>query len=132
LRHIPGLNSQSKEFQKVAGANSSCDVIVIAPHSTNTPFSDKAEAQDFSMYDNTPYHRPGKLVLDFSVRDGRKSYHPSQIAEVIYKAVMVEKPRARYSVVPKPLQAWLLTNLFPTRFIDRIMAKQFGLASLSR
>ena len=108
------------------------DVIVIAPHSTNTPFLDKAEAQDFSMYDNTPYQSPGKLVLDFSVRDGRKGYHPRQIAEVIYKAITVNKPRARYSVVPKPLQAWLLTNVFPTRFVDRMLAKQFELASISR
>ena len=69
------------------------DVIVIAPHSTNTPFLDKAEAQDFSIYDNTPYEKPGKLVLDFSVRDGRKGYHPRQIAEVIYKAITVKKPR---------------------------------------
>jgi hypothetical protein len=105
------------------------DVIVIAPHSTNTPFLDKAEAQDFSMYDNTLYRKPGKLVLDFSVREGRKGYHPSQIAEVIYKAITVKKPRARYSVVPKPLEAWLLSNVFPTRLIDRMMAKQFGLAS---
>jgi hypothetical protein len=80
------------------------------------------------MYDNTPYQRPGKLVLDFSVRDGRKGYHPGQIAEVIYKAITVKKPRARYSVVPKPLEAWLLTNMFPTRLSDRIMGKQFGLA----
>jgi short-subunit dehydrogenase len=108
------------------------DVIVIAPHSTNTPFLDKAEAQDFSMYDNTPYQRPGKLVLDFSVRDGRKGYHPRQIAEVIYKAITVKKPRVRYSVVPKPLEAWLLSKVFPTRFIDRMMAKQFELASISR
>jgi hypothetical protein len=108
------------------------DVIVIAPHSTNTPFLDKAEAQDFSMYDNTPYQRPGKLVLDFTVRDGRKGYHPRQIAEVIYKAITVKKPRARYSVVPKPLQAWLLTDVLPTRLIDRMMAKQFELASIGR
>ena len=87
----------------------------------------QAEAQDFSLYDNTPYQRPGKLVLDLIVRDGRKGYHPRQIAEVIYKAITVKKPRARYSVVPKPLQKWLLTNVFPTRLIDRIMGKQFGL-----
>jgi hypothetical protein len=108
------------------------DVIVIAPHSTNTPFLDKAEAQDFSMYEDTPYQRPGKLVLDFSVRDGRKGYHPRQIAEVIYKAITVKKPRARYSVVPKPLQAWLLTDVLPTRLIDRMMAKQFELARIGR
>ncbi|HEY3622596.1 MAG TPA: hypothetical protein VGL12_09420 [Roseiarcus sp.] len=108
------------------------DVIVIAPHSTNTPLLDKAEAQDFNMYENTPYRRPGKLVLDFIVREGRKGYHPSQIAEVIYKAITVKKPQARYSVVPKPLEAWLLSNVFPTRLTDRMMAKQFGLASIGQ
>jgi UDP:flavonoid glycosyltransferase YjiC (YdhE family) len=39
---------------------------------------------------------------------------------------------AGFSVVPKPLQAWLLTNVFPTRLIDRMLAKQFELASISR
>jgi hypothetical protein len=108
------------------------DVIVSAPHSTNTPFLDKAEAQDFSVYDHTPYQRPGKLVLDFSVREGRKGYHPRQIAEVIHKAITVKKPRARYSVVPKPLQAWLLTNVFPIRLIDRMLAKHFELEKNGR
>jgi hypothetical protein len=108
------------------------DVIVIAPHSTNTPLLDKAEAQDFRMYEDTPYARPGRLLVDFLVHEGRKGYHPRQIAEVIYKAITVTKPRARYSVVPKPLEAWLLTNLFPTRFSDRMMAKQFGLGSIGQ
>jgi hypothetical protein len=51
---------------------------------------------------------------------------------VIYEAVTMQKPRARYSVVPKPLEAWLLTNVFPTRLIDRMLAKQFGLASIGQ
>jgi hypothetical protein len=108
------------------------DVIVIAPHSTNTPLLDKAQVQDYSMYENTPYGGPGKLFVDFIVHEVRNGYHPRQIAEVIYKAVTARKPRARYSVVPKPLEAWLLTNLFPTRLIDRMMAKQFGLASIGQ
>ena len=108
------------------------DVIVIAPHSTNTPLLDKAEAQDLSRYENTPYRRPGKLLLDFIVGEGRKGYHPSKIAEVIYDAITTKNPRARYSVVPKPLAAWLLTNVFPIRLTDRMMAKQFELANVGR
>ena len=103
------------------------DVIVIAPHSTNTPFLDKAGAQDFTPYETTPYAKPGELLVDFLVRDGRKGYHPRQIAEAIYKAITAKKPRARYSIVPKPLEAWLLSCVFPTRFTDRLLAKQFGL-----
>ena len=49
---------------------------------------------------------------------------------VIYKAITVNRPRTRYSVVPKTLEAWLLSKVFPTRFIDQIMAKQFELASI--
>ena len=108
------------------------DVIVIAPHSTNTPLLDKAEAQDFTRYETTPYQKPGQRVLEFIVRDGRKGCHPRQIAEAIYKAISVKKPRARYSIVPKPLEAWLLSRVFPTRLTDRLLAKQFGLVRLSR
>jgi hypothetical protein len=79
-----------------------------------------------------PYRVPIKRVLDVIVRDGRKGYHPRQIAAVIYKAITVDKPRARYSVVPKPLEAWLLTRVFPVRLIDRLMAKQFGLEQCGR
>ena len=107
------------------------DVIVIAPHSTNTPLLDKAETQDLTRYETTPYEQPGQRVLEFIVRDGRKGCHPRQIAEAIYKAITAKKPRARYSIVPKPLQAWLLSRVFPTRFTDRLLAKQFGLVRQS-
>jgi short-subunit dehydrogenase len=65
---IEGISASLRRELLVYGI----DVIVIAPHSTNTPFLDKVEAQDISMHDNTPYQRPGELVLDFIVRDGRK------------------------------------------------------------
>jgi hypothetical protein len=103
------------------------DVIVIAPHSTNTALLDKAVAQDITRYETTPYQQPSQRVLEFIVRGGRKGYHARQIAEAIYKAISVKKPRARYSIVPQPLEAWLLSRVFPTRFTDRLMAKQFGL-----
>ena len=107
------------------------DVIVIAPNSTNTPLLDKAEAQDFTRYKTTPYQKPGQRVLEFIVRDGRKGCHPRQIAEAIYKAITAKKPRARYSVVPRPLETWLLSTLFPTRFTDWLLAKQFELVRQS-
>jgi short-subunit dehydrogenase len=103
------------------------DVIVIAPHSTNTPLLDKAENQDFSPYDATPYREAIKRVLSFIVLEGKKGFRPEHIAHFVQKALTAPKPRARYSVVPKPFEAWLLTRLFSPRMVDRLMAKQFEL-----
>jgi hypothetical protein len=120
---LEGISESLRRELKVYGI----DVIVIAPHSTNTALLDKAVAQDITRYETTPYQQPSQRVLEFIVRGGRKGYHARQIAEAIYKAISVKKPRARYSIVPKPLEAWLLSRVFPTRFTDRLMAKQFGL-----
>jgi short-subunit dehydrogenase len=104
------------------------DVIVIAPQSTNTPLIDKAEAQDPAPYESTPYREMIKHVLDFVVVEGRKGYMPEHIAKFVKLALVVKKPKPPYSVVPKPIEVLLLTHVFPTRLVDRLMAKQFGLA----
>lgn len=103
------------------------DVIVIAPHSTDTPLLDKAEAQDTTAYENTPYRNAIKRIVNFIVVEGRKGYRPEHIAQFVKMALTTRKPKPRYSVVPKPLEAWLLTSVFPARIVDRLMAKQFEL-----
>ena len=105
------------------------DVIIVAPHSTNTPLIDKAEAQgrDITRYEATPYRDALHRVVDFIVVDGRQGYLPGQVAKFVETALSARKPKARYSVVPKPLEAWLLTRVFSARGVDRALAKQFGI-----
>ena len=105
------------------------DVIVIAPNSTNTPLLDKAEAQaqDITRYRATPYRDALNRVVNFIVVEGRQGYPPEHVANFVETALTARKPRARYSIVPKPLEAWLLTHVLSARGVDRVLAKQFGL-----
>ena len=105
------------------------DLIVIAPHSTNTPLLDKAEVQarDITRYQATPYRDAMNRVVDFIVVEGRRGYPAAHIAKFVETALTARKPRARYSIVPKPLEAWLLTRVLSARGVDRVLAKQFGL-----
>jgi hypothetical protein len=112
------------------------DVIVIAPHSTNTPLLDKAEAQarDITRYRATPYSDSMNRVIEFLVVEGRRGYPPAHVAKFVETALTARKPKARYSIVPKPVEAWLLTHVLSARGVDRVLAKQFGLrrAALDR
>jgi NAD(P)-dependent dehydrogenase (short-subunit alcohol dehydrogenase family) len=105
------------------------DVIVIAPHSANTPLLDKAEAQaqDITRYEATPYVETIRRVVNFIVVEGRAGFAPEHIAKFVKKALTAPKPKARYSVVPKPFEAWLLTRVLSVRMVDRLLAKQFAL-----
>ena len=44
-----------------------------------TPIWDKSEAQDVSMYDNTPYKGPLAAFGKLMVEDGRKGHSPEHI-----------------------------------------------------
>jgi len=108
------------------------DVVVIAPHSTNTPMLEKAERQGaLGAYAETPYRQTGERVLRFAVSDAKKGLHPGHVANIVYEAITSSAPRARYSVAPKPFEAWLLSSLLPTRWVDRLLWKQFGFERLT-
>jgi len=51
---------------------------------------------------------------------------PEKIAEVVYDALTLPKPKVRYQVAPDPIRH-LVTNYLPKRMVDRIIAKRLGL-----
>jgi hypothetical protein len=52
---------------------------------------------------------------------------PAAVAAVIRDALTVPRPRARYAVVQTKFLNWTLPRLLPRRWLDRLVAKQFGL-----
>ncbi len=102
------------------------DVIVVGPGGVATPIWDKAENQDASAYEHTVYATALKRFQTFMVEQGRKGYTPEQLGEVVWRALTVAKPRARYTVVPNPLTHWIQSSLLPKRFVDRMIARNLG------
>ena len=51
---------------------------------------------------------------------------PERIAEVIYDALTLPKPKVRYQIAPDPMRH-LLAGVLPKRMVDKIIAKRVGL-----
>ena len=104
------------------------DVIVVAPGAVVTAIWDKAEALDVSRYGNTPYAAALRRLQKEAVESGRKGLSEDTLGRAVCGALTTARPRARYAVTPNPLQDRLAPSL-PKRLLDRIMARQLGLAA---
>ncbi len=51
---------------------------------------------------------------------------PEKIAEVVYDALTLPKPKVRYQIAPDPMRH-LMTSVLPKRMVDKIIAKRVGL-----
>lgn len=102
------------------------DVIVVGPGAVATPIWDKAEAADSGPLAGTVYDGPVRKFQDYFIADGRKGLPPEAIGKVVWKALTLEKPKARYAVVPNWLGS-VIPLLLPKRALDRILARNLGL-----
>jgi NAD(P)-dependent dehydrogenase (short-subunit alcohol dehydrogenase family) len=102
------------------------DVVVIGPGGVATAIWDKAEAQDDSAYERTEYATAVKRFRSYMIQQGRTSYAPERIGEVVWHALTVSRPRVRYAVVPHRLTNWIQSTLLPKRLMDRIIARNLG------
>ncbi len=102
------------------------DVIVVAPGQVKTPIWAKAEAEDWSSHDGTPYAGPLKKMLEWIRHGDQSGLPPEKIAAVVAQALSAAHPKTRYVVTPAKLQ-YLAVNYLPARWVDRIMARMLGL-----
>ena len=102
------------------------DVIVIAPGAVKTPIWGKAEEFDISVYKNSPYFPALEKVRAFMMSIATTGLPPEQIAEKVFEALTLPKPKARYMIAPDPMRQFMAAVL-PKRTLDRIIAKRLGL-----
>jgi NAD(P)-dependent dehydrogenase (short-subunit alcohol dehydrogenase family) len=107
------------------------DVIIVGPGAVATPIWDKAEQMDVAAYGNTDYAAVLQRFKDWFISDGRKGLPAERIGEVILAALTADKPKARYAVMRNKFFTWTLPNLLPKRLVDRLLAKQIGIAPLN-
>jgi len=61
------------------------------------------------------------------IAEGRKGWPPERLGEVVCEALTAARPKARYSPVAGRFQNWTLPRILPTRVVDRIIARTFGI-----
>ena len=102
------------------------DVVVIAPGAVKTPIWSKAEEVDLSVYENSPYLPALKKIRAFMLTLAATGLPAETIAEKVFGALTLPKPKVRYTLVPDPMQRWMAAVL-PRRTLDRLIAKRLGL-----
>jgi len=102
------------------------DVIVVAPGSVATPIWDKAQAADLAPYHSSDYADAMQACRNY-IQKGRKGLAPSEIGEVVFKALTSRGPKIRYTVLPSVFKNWILPRLLPKRMVDLIIARVTGL-----
>lgn len=104
------------------------DSISIGPGSVKTPIWKKAKDADAAgQYKDTAWADSIKTFLDVMIEGGEDGLETEEIADVVYKAMTAEKPKARYAPVPNKLINYTLPTMLPERMVDKILAKKFDI-----
>jgi NAD(P)-dependent dehydrogenase (short-subunit alcohol dehydrogenase family) len=103
------------------------DVIIVAPGPVRTPIWSKGqEAVDVSRYQNSPYLPALEKVTAYMKHLDSIGLPPEKIAERIYDALTLPRPKTRYHIAPDTMR-YLLAAVLPKRTMDKIIAKRLGL-----
>lgn len=103
------------------------DVIIVAPGPVRTPIWGKGRQDvDAAKYQNSPYLPALQKVTAYMQHLDSIGLPPERIAEVIFDALTLPKPKVRYQVTPDPMRH-IVTAVLPKRTVDRIIAKRLGL-----
>ena len=102
------------------------DVIIVAPGAVKTPIWSKAEEVDISPYKNSPFLPAMEKMRAFMLALGANGLPPERIAETVFAALTLPRPKVRYSIVPDPVRVGMMKAL-PKRALDKIIAKRLGL-----
>jgi NAD(P)-dependent dehydrogenase (short-subunit alcohol dehydrogenase family) len=102
------------------------DVILIEPGNTVTPIMDKTKEQ-FNRFQKTDY---GSILEDAVpiFEDLLKSAMPVEVvSKLIHKVITSKTPKVRYPLPNKWLSGWYLLRFLPTRTVDSLLTKAFGI-----
>ena len=120
---IEGLSDSLRREMMLFGI----DVVIVAPGPVKTPIWSKGQEQvDLSTYSNSPYLPALQKLVAFTQHLDAIGLPPEKIAECVYDALTLPKPKTRYQIAPDPMRH-LMTQWLPKRMVDRIIAKRLGL-----
>jgi short-subunit dehydrogenase len=103
------------------------DVIIVAPGPVRTPIWGKGQQDvDIAKYQNSPYLPALQKVSAYMQHLDSIGLPPEKIADVVFDALTLPKPKVRYQVAPDPMRH-IMTAVLPKRMVDRIIAKRLGL-----
>lgn len=101
-------------------------VILIQPGRITTPIWDKGETllKGLKPPVDSKFTIVGQQVGEYAVRKGRTAgWPPSKVAEVVYQAFMVPKPKVRYLVAEHKFK-YRMIKILPATKVDEMASKE--------
>jgi NAD(P)-dependent dehydrogenase (short-subunit alcohol dehydrogenase family) len=102
------------------------EVIVVEPGAVRTPMWEKGAAQA-DRYSRTDYAEPAAKFAKYADGLAENGYPPEKFGSFIREAFEAEKPKTRYSIVPRRFTSWTVPAALPDRWLDRLVGRNFGL-----
>jgi NAD(P)-dependent dehydrogenase (short-subunit alcohol dehydrogenase family) len=107
------------------------DVIVIGPGAIATPIWGKTSTKQ-GLTTDTPYDAYARAFGQHIKEIAKNALPPERVASEVLRALTASHPPARIAVVPNRWRNWLARAVLPTRFVDRQIAKRFGVTLKAR
>lgn len=105
------------------------DVIIVGPGSIKTEIWDKAKKQSIPPeLIESIYNKPATAFKEYMLKNVEYNGLPAEkAATLLLNILRAKKPKTRYTLVSNKLFNWIIPNLLPKRWYDRLIAKKFGL-----
>ena len=100
-------------------------VIVVEPALINTPLWDRDIEGRIQQYRGSIFYEANRKKLEHEAAEAKAhGVQPEVVAEAIYQALTIPKPKPRYLVTNHPVQHRLVRFL-PDALLDRLVMKEF-------
>ncbi len=103
------------------------DVIVIGPGAVKTAIWDKGLSFDRTRYANSVYAPILDKFTTAVAQQGAAGLPPEAVGQLIWRVLTDPKPKPRYAILRDRVTGWLVPMMLPTRMLDGVIAKRFGL-----
>ncbi len=103
------------------------DAIIVGPGAVKTPIWDKTDDIDHTPFKGTDYEERLKTISEAAKKMGEGGVEAREVGELIHRIIENPKPKTRYAILNKKFLMFTLPRLLPTRTLDKILAKNFGL-----
>ena len=103
------------------------DVVLIEPGAVRTEIWDKG-AVHAERYADSDYAGPLARFGKYAEGLARKGYSPEKFGGFVRGVFEKEKPKTRYAIVPGRFANFTVPRLLPDRWLDRLIARNVGLA----
>jgi short-subunit dehydrogenase len=104
------------------------DVIIVGPGTVKTAIWNKPSAKELGIFAASDYAPMMVNYQKFFVKSAEANGLPAEtLGRRLVEIFETNKPKTRYTVVPRWILDWALPRILPDRVLDRLIGKATGL-----